>query len=66
MSLTVYPDLPVDRDALINRIQALQVDLRMLADWLARESQPVLSEAALWHLRSSSDALQRLTPARRH
>lgn len=66
MTLTVSPALPVDRERLIGLIRSLQVDLTLLADWLARESDPALSETALWHLDRTGAALQRLTQARRH
>ena len=36
MSLTDYPNLPVDRERLINDIYALRVDLQLLSDGLAR------------------------------
>lgn len=40
--LTRYPEIPVDREASIALIHALQVDLSMLAGMLARESEPSL------------------------
>jgi len=34
---TLYPNMPVDRDAAVNLIHGLQVDLSLLAAMLARE-----------------------------
>lgn len=66
MTSSTSPAVPVDRDRLMNAIHALQVDLQLLAAWLASESEPVLSEPAIWTLATASETLQRLAPARRH
>lgn len=66
MSLSTYPQIEIDREAMMEAIYRLQVDLRLLADWLARESDPVMTETALWYLAGASSAIQRLTPMRRH
>jgi len=58
MSLTAYPDVAVDREQLIARIHALQVDLTLLAGWLASESSPALSETAIWIISNASHDLQ--------
>lgn len=65
MTLSVYPAVPVDRERLMDQIRALQVDLTLLADWLARDAEPALPESSLWHLACASQALQNLAPARR-
>ncbi len=59
--------IEVDREKLIDRIHALQTDLLMLAGWLASDSEPVLTEAALLYLTMTSSEIQSLTPClRRH
>ncbi|MDS4031427.1 MAG: hypothetical protein RKO66_15350 [Candidatus Contendobacter sp.] len=67
MSLSTYPQIEIDREAMMEAIYRLQVDLRLLADWLARESEPVMTENALWLLVGLGQDLARLAPStRRH
>lgn len=66
MSLTDYPDIPVDRDRLMDTIHALQMDLQLLADWLARDADPVMDEDALWSLQTDAAMLKRRDPVQRH
>ena len=51
---TLYPQVPVDREAAIALIHGLQVDLALLAAMLAREPEPTLHQygiVGLEHLR---------------
>lgn len=56
---------PIDRDAVVDMIHALQVDLVILTDWLARDPEPSLPPLALSWLAGTSAVLQESTPARR-
>jgi hypothetical protein len=55
-STPLYPEVPVDREATINLVHGLQVDLSLLAAMLAREPEPTLHQngiAELLYLRRS-------------
>lgn len=43
----LYPEIDVDREAVIETVHSLQADLMLLADWLAREPEPAMHQAAL-------------------
>lgn len=60
------PVVPVDRDRLMDAIHTLQVDLQLLADWLARDADPVMDEDALWSIQTASAFLKRRAPVQRH
>lgn len=63
----LYPEMAVDREAVIETVHGLQVDLTLLADWLAREPEPIMHRAALQDLALMRWNLERLTPClRRH
>lgn len=66
--MTLYSDpIEVDREAVIRTIHALQVDLKLLADWLARQSDPVMQAGVLILLGSARMRLAAYSPSlRRH
>ena len=47
---SVYPQLYVNREAVIETVHGLQVDLALLADWLARDPEPVMYRRAVLSL----------------
>lgn len=49
-STPLYPEVPIDREAAINLVHGLQVDLSLLAAMLAREPEPALHRAGLTEL----------------
>ena len=56
---SVYPRMAVNREALIDTINALQVDFTMLADWLARDPHPAMwprAVLALAHMKYDLEA----------
>ena len=62
-----YPEIDVDRKAAIATVHGLQVDLTLLAEWLAREPEPTMHQATLLALHSARLCLERYTPSvRRH
>ena len=63
----LYPDLDVDREAVIATVHSLQADLAMLAEWLAREPEPAMRQATLLALSSARYYLEQYAPSvRRH
>lgn len=63
----LYPEIAVDREAVIETVHGLQVDLTLLADWLAREPEPAMRQEALLALSSARFYLDQYTPStRRH
>ena len=58
MSAT-YPEIAIDRERAIETVHGLQVDLSLLAAWLAREPDPALHQSALWALESARFYLER-------
>lgn len=59
--------MTVDREKLIDTIHALQTDLLMLTDWLARDAEPLLAEYSVVRLIDCHYALHSLIPSvRRH
>jgi hypothetical protein len=63
----LYPEIAVDREAVIETIHGLQVDLTLLAAWLARDPEPAMHQAAVIALADARWRLERLTPSvRRH
>lgn len=65
--MNAYPFMDVDREALIDTIHSLQVDLTILADWLARERDPTLHEATVLTLAGARFQLDAYMPSvRRH
>lgn len=63
----LYPEIDVDREAVIATVHGLQVDLQLLVDWLAREPEPAIHQAALLALSSARFHLDQYTPSiRRH
>jgi hypothetical protein len=55
--------MPVNREAMIETIHELQVDCQMLADGLARDSAPVLSEMTVYRLATMHDDMKYYTPS---
>lgn len=65
--MTAWPFMDVDREALIETIHSLQVDLTILAEWLAHEPDPTMHEAAVLTLAGARHQLDRYLPSvRRH
>lgn len=63
----LYPEIDVDREAVIATVHGLQVDLQLLVDWLAREPEPAMHQAALLALSSARSHLDQCVPSvRRH
>lgn len=64
---TLYPPVPVDRNAAIALIHGLQVDLSLLAAMLAREPEPALHRYGIVDLKYLRQQLQAHIPeSRRH
>ncbi len=57
------PDFVLNKDALINAVYEVQVDLRILADWLAYEADPVLDHDLLWLFETLRIKMTRFTPS---
>lgn len=53
----------LNKDALINAVYEVQVDLRILADWLAYEADPMVDADMLWVFETLRIHLSRLTPS---
>lgn len=63
----LYPEMAIDREAVIATVHSLQVNLQLLADWLAREPEPAMHQAALLALSSARFHLDQYAPSvRRH
>lgn len=63
----LYPEMDVDREAVIETVRGLQVDLTLLAEWLAREPEPAIHQNALLDLARAHSSLNRYMPSiRRH
>ena len=58
-----YPEIDVDREALIGTVHGLQVDLTLLAEWLAREPEPVMHQSAVIAIANARQSLEQLTPS---
>lgn len=63
----LYHEITVDREAVIKTVHGLQIDLQLLADWLARDPEPAMHQAALLAIASTRCNLERYMPSlRRH
>jgi hypothetical protein len=63
----LYPEMAIDREAVIATVHGLQVDLQLLADWLAREPEPAMHQAAMLALSAARFRLDQYAPSvRRH
>ncbi len=63
----LYPEMDVDREAVIETVRGLQVDLTLLAEWLARDPEPAMHQRVLLALSSARFYLDKYTPStRRH
>lgn len=63
----LYPEMDVDREAVIATVHSLQVDLTLLAEWLARDPEPAMHQETILALGSMRSWMDRFTPSvRRH
>jgi hypothetical protein len=63
----LYPEIDVDREAVIETVHGLQVDLQLLVDWLVREPEPAMHQAAMLALIRARSHLDQYAPSvRRH
>lgn len=59
----LYPEMDVDREAVIATVHGLQVDLSLLAEWLARDPEPAIHQSVLLALSSARFYLEKYTPS---